>query len=206
MWSVVEKTALAEAEVEYHDHTSTTIWVRFPLVRGRAGPISTGAAVVIWTTTPWTIPANRAVAYGAEIAYRLIEVGEVADGSLARPGERLVVAAERLAEVADTAGILTHATLAEFDGAALAGSIARHPLAGHADGYGFAVPLLAGDFVTTEQGTGLVHIAPSHGEDDFELGARHGLEVPDTVAEDGTYTEAGAGLRPACTCSRRPSR
>ena len=99
-----------------------------------------------------------------------------------------MIAVERLAEVADTAGILSHKTLAEFDGAALAGSIARHPLAGHAGGYDFAVPLLAGDFVTTEQGTGLVHVAPSHGEDDFELGARHGLDVPDTVAEDGTYT------------------
>ena len=107
MWSVVEKTALAEAEVEYHDHTSTTIWVRFPLIKP-SRPELAGAAVVIWTTTPWTIPANRAVAYGADIAYRLIEVDEVADGSPARPGERLVVAAERLAEVAETAGILTH--------------------------------------------------------------------------------------------------
>jgi isoleucyl-tRNA synthetase len=193
MWSVVEKTALAEAEVEYHDHTSTTIWVRFPLARA-SRPELEGAAVAIWTTTPWTIPANRAVAFGPEIAYRLVEVGEVADGSLARPGDRLVVAAELLAEVADTAGILTHATLLELNGADLAGSVARHPLAGLADGYGFPVPLLPADFVTTEQGTGLVHIAPSHGEDDFNLGQAHGLEVPDTVAEDGTYTAAVPGL------------
>ena len=193
MWSVVEKTALAEAEVEYHDHTSTTIWVRFPLVEA-SRPDLAGASVVIWTTTPWTMPANRAVAYGEDILYRLIEVGEVADTALAKPGDRLVVAAERLAEVADTAGILTHRTLAEFAGAELAGSVARHPLAGRAGGYGFAVPLLAGDFVTTEQGTGLVHIAPSHGEDDFELGARHGLEVPDSVAEDGTYTAQAPGF------------
>ena len=194
MWSVVEKTALAEAEVEYHDHTSTTIWVRFPLAKPSREDLA-GASVVIWTTTPWTIPANRAVAYGADIPYRLIEVGEVADGALARPGDRLVIAAERLNEVAETAGILTHRTLAEFAGSELAGSIARHPLAGHADGYDFDVPLLAADFVTTDQGTGLVHIAPSHGEDDFELGARNGLEVPDTVAEDGTYTSPSAGLR-----------
>jgi len=193
MWSVVEKTALAEAEVEYHDHTSTTIWVRFPLAKPSREDLA-GASVVIWTTTPWTIPANRAVAYGADILYRLIEVGEVRDGGWARPGERLVIAAERLADVADTAGILTHRTLAEFEGSALSGSTARHPLAGRAGGYDFAVPLLAGDFVTTEQGTGLVHVAPSHGEDDFELGARNGLEVPDTVAEDGTYTAQVPGF------------
>ncbi len=193
MWSVVEKTALAEAEVEYHDHTSTTIWVRFPLVTP-SRPELAGAAVAIWTTTPWTIPANRAVAYGPDIAYRLIQIDSVAEGAQVRPGERLVVAVERLPEVADAAGILTHTSLLEFDGSALAGSIARHPLAGHAEGYDFPVPLLPGDFVTTEQGTGLVHIAPSHGEDDFELGARHALDVPDTVAEDGTYTEAAPGF------------
>ncbi len=193
MWSVVEKTALAEAEVEYHDHTSTTIWVRFPLARA-SRPALDGAAVVIWTTTPWTIPGNRAVAYGAEIVYRLIEVDEIKDGALGRVGDRLVVAGERLDDFAAEAGILAYRTLDEFDGSALAGSVARHPLAGLEDGYGFAVPLLAGDFVTTEQGTGLVHIAPSHGEDDFELGARHQLDVPDTVAEDGTYTEAAPGF------------
>ena len=193
MWSVVEKTALAEAEVEYHDHTSTTIWVRFPVVTSPLEALA-GAAVLIWTTTPWTIPGNRAVAFGPGIAYRLVEVGEVRDGALARPGERLLVAAERLAETADVAGILTFATLAELDGTALSGTVCRHPLAGLAGGYGFPVPLLPGGFVTTEQGTGLVHIAPSHGEDDFELGRRHGLEVPDTVAGDGTYTEAAPGF------------
>ncbi len=193
MWSVVEKTALAEAEVEYHDHTSTTIWVRFPVVRSPRA-ILEGVSVVIWTTTPWTIPGNRAVAFGPGIAYRVIEVGTVRDGALARPGERLLLAAERLAETADQAGILTFATLEELDGTALEGTVCRHPLSGLAGAYGFPVPLLAGGFVTTEQGTGLVHIAPSHGEDDFELGRRHGLEVPDTVADDGTYTAAAPGF------------
>ena len=88
MWSVVEKTALAEAEVEYHDHTSTTIVVRFPVVEP-AHPALAGASVLIWTTTPWTMPGNRAVAYGADIEYRVIEVTAVAEGSLARVGERL---------------------------------------------------------------------------------------------------------------------
>ncbi|MEK0084224.1 isoleucine--tRNA ligase [Benzoatithermus flavus] len=193
MWSVVEKTALAEAEVEYHDHTSTTLWVKFPLVRP-SRPELEGGSVVIWTTTPWTIPANRAVAYGAGIVYRVVEVGEVAEDSLARPGEHLVIASERLAEVADAAGILTHRTLREFMGADLAGSIARHPLAGLEGAYDFEVPLLPGDFVTTEQGTGLVHVAPSHGEDDFLLGQAYGLDVPDTVSEDGHYTEQVPGF------------
>ena len=186
MWSVVEKTALAEAEVEYHDHTSTTITVRFPVARA-SHPALHGAAVLIWTTTPWTMPGNRALAYGADVDYLVIEVTEVAAGSLARPGEKLVLAASLAQSVADAAGITGWRTVAELKGVALAGTIARHPL--HGRGYDFAVPLLAADFVDTEQGTGLVHIAPSHGADDFELGAAHGLEVPDTVAEDGVYTD-----------------
>jgi isoleucyl-tRNA synthetase len=186
MWSVVEKTALAEAEVEYHDHTSTTITVRFPVVQA-SHPALQGASVLIWTTTPWTMPGNRAVAYGADVDYRVIEGTEVADGSLARVGETLVLAAGLVEPVAGAAGIKGWRTVAELKGAALAGTIARHPL--HGKGYDFEVPLLAADFVDTEQGTGLVHIAPSHGADDFELGAAHGLEVPDTVAEDGVYTD-----------------
>jgi isoleucyl-tRNA synthetase len=183
MWSVVEKTALAEAEVEYHDHTSTTIWVAFPLTRP-SQPWLEGAAVVIWTTTPWTIPANRAVAYGPDIAYALVEAG----------GRRLVMAESLVEKTMATAGIDSWQLLETFPGAVLEGSIAAHPLAGHADGYGFPVPLYPADFVSEEDGTGLVHIAPSHGADDFDLGQRHGLEVPDTVAEDGTYTTQVPGF------------
>ncbi|HEX6012530.1 MAG TPA: isoleucine--tRNA ligase, partial [Geminicoccaceae bacterium] len=193
MWSVVEKTALAEAEVEYHDHTSTTVWVRFPL-QGVLPPSLLGASVVIWTTTPWTIPANRAVAFGSGIPYRVVEVAEVAEGSLARVGERLVIANERLAEVIEVAGISRYVVVADLDGATLAGRAAHHPLRGFADSYRFEVPLLPGGFVTTEQGTGLVHVAPSHGEDDFLLGQEYGLNVPDTVAEDGTYTDQVPGF------------
>jgi isoleucyl-tRNA synthetase len=191
MWSVVEKTALAEAEVEYHDHTSTTIIVRFPVVRASL-PELDGAAVLIWTTTPWTMPGNRAVAYGAELDYRLIEVTAVADGAHAVVGEKLLLAGSLAPSVAQQAGITGSKTLAEMPGAALAGTVLRHPLSGM--GYGFDVPMLAADFVDIEQGTGLVHIAPSHGADDFELGARHGLEVPDTVAEDGVYTDQVPGF------------
>ncbi len=191
MWSVVEKTALAEAEVEYHDHTSHTIWVRFPVVETTL-PELQAASVVIWTTTPWTMPANRAVAYGNAIDYRLIEVETVADGSHARPEERLVVAEALLADVAQAAGITAHRVVASFKGADLAGTVLHHPF--HHRGYDYGVPMLEGHFVTTEQGTGLVHVAPSHGADDFELGAKHGLEVPETVAEDGRYTAAVPGF------------
>ncbi|MFO1069193.1 MAG: isoleucine--tRNA ligase [Geminicoccaceae bacterium] len=193
MWSVVEKTALADAEVEYHDHRSTTIWVRFPLA-SVPDPALDGVAVVIWTTTPWTMPANRAVAYGPDIRYAVVRVTSAAEGSLARVGERLLVAVDRLPAVAADARITGYEVERELDGSALEGALAHHPLRGLAGGYGFAVPLLPGDFVSADDGTGLVHIAPSHGEDDFELGARHGLEVPDTVAEDGHYTEAAPGF------------
>jgi isoleucyl-tRNA synthetase len=186
MWSVVEKTVLAEAEVEYRDHTSPTITVRFP-VASSPTPALAGASVLIWTTTPWTIPGNRAVAYGEDIEYRLIEVSEIGEGSRASVGERLLVAAPLLEAVAQEAGIRSWRTLAEMKGSELAGTKVRHPLFGR--GYELEGPLLAADFVDTEQGTGLVHIAPSHGADDFELGARHGLDVPDTVAEDGHYAE-----------------
>ncbi len=201
MWSVVEKTALADAEVEYHDHTSPTIYVRFPLTHP-SRPYLEGASVVIWTTTPWTIPANRAVAYGEDIDYVLVRVEEAAEGSRARPGELLVLGAELVQPVATAAGIVRLTEVAAFKGAELGGSVAAHPLRGP-DGYGFAVPLLPADFVTTDTGTGLVHIAPSHGEDDFDLGSRHGLEVPDTVAEDGSYTALVPGFEGLKVCDGR---
>ncbi len=186
MWSPVEKTALAEAEVEYHDHTSTTIWVRFPVAStADAGDDLSGASVVIWTTTPWTIPANRAVAAGPEIDYALVRVDSVAEGSLARPGERLLVAEALLPSVCADTGIAAHTVLRTLPGTALAGVTMSHPLRGQ--GYDFDVPLLLGEHVNTEQGTGLVHTAPSHGEDDFALGRQHGLEVPETVGDDGTF-------------------
>ena len=182
MWSVVEKTALAEAEVEYADHTSTTIWVRFAVTTPGA---LRDASVVIWTTTPWTMPGNRALAYGAEIEYARIRVDAVADGSLCRPGEMLLVALPLLPQFLEDAGITLHHVMHVHTGAELAGVVCAHPLRGQ--GYEFDVPLLAGDFVTTEQGTGFVHLAPAHGEDDFTLCRAHGIGVPETVADDGTY-------------------
>jgi isoleucyl-tRNA synthetase len=183
LWSVVEKTALAEAEIEYHDHTSDTIHVRFPVVKSRGGKLD-GAAIVIWTTTPWTMPGNRALAYGRDIAYALVEVAAVAEGSKARVGERLVLARD-LVEAIAAETKFTPKIVAEVSADDLEGLIAAHPFRGQ--GFEFDVRLLPGDFVTADAGTGFVHIAPGHGADDYELGVANGVEVPDTVAEDGTY-------------------
>ena len=184
MWSPVEKTALAEAEIEYHDHTSETIWVRFPVV---ASPVAElrDAAIVIWTTTPWTMPGNRAIAAGEAIEYALIHVDSVADGSGVRAGDRLLVALALLPGFVAATKIATHHVLRVMEGAALAGTVTAHPLRGR--GYDHDVPLLFGDFVTTEAGTGFVHIAPGHGEEDFQLGRAHGIAVPDTVGPDGQF-------------------
>ncbi len=184
MWSPVEKTALAEAEVEYHDHTSTTIFVRFPVAKA-AIPEIEGAAIVIWTTTPWTMPGNRAVAYGPDIDYVVVDVRATTDDSLAVVGEKLVVAEARLGAVAAQVGITEHEVTARLKGTALAGTVCRHPLNGQ--GYDYDVPALAAGFATTEEGTGVVHIAPGHGADDWELGIANNIEIPQTVGEDGTY-------------------
>ena len=184
LWSVVEKTALAEAEVEYHDHVSNTIYVAFP-VRNSRDPIFGGASAVIWTTTPWTIPGNRAIAYGEAIDYVLLQVDAVAEGSEVAPGAKLILAKDLLAAVADATGITASSILWSGPGDRLAGIVCHHPLAGR--GYDFPVPLLPGGFVTTEQGTGLVHVAPGHGADDWEVARAYGVEVPQTVDGDGRY-------------------
>ncbi len=182
LWSVVEKTALADAEVEYHDHKSPTIHTRFPVVQS-ADPLLDGAAVLIWTTTPWTIPGNRGIAFDAEGDYAVYEVGAVADGSRARVGERLALATALAESVATAAGITEWHSLGKVT--ALAGTLCAHPFRGQ--GYDFDVPLLAADFVTMDQGSGFVHIAPGHGEDDFVLGKAAGLEIPRTVDEEGLF-------------------
>ena len=189
MWSVVEKTALAEAEVEYHDHTSTTIYVKFPIATpGKAlpGPVH-DASVVIWTTTPWTIPGNRAVAYGELIDYVALKVEATADKAGAAPGEVIVIAEALIHEVVAAAGIQTYDVVARFKGADLAGTVCRHPFADKDDHYGFDVRALPADFVEVDTGTGFVHIAPGHGQDDWELGIKHGVAVPETVGDDGAF-------------------
>jgi len=192
MWSVVEKTALAEAEVEYADHVSPTIWVRFPIKTvGREGaemsPEVLKATIVIWTTTPWTIPGNRAIAYSDRIDYGLYRIETVEEGSLAKP-EELVVLADALAdEVFKAAGVTAWERKYQVTADMLGGMVCAHPFAGQ--GYDFPVPLLAGDHVTEETGTGFVHTAPGHGQDDYMLWVQNfGYKgIPETVNEEGTY-------------------
>jgi isoleucyl-tRNA synthetase len=182
LWSVVEKTALADAEVEYYDHTSNTIWVRFPVLRSGIEALD-GASIVIWTTTPWTMPANRAIAFAEDGDYRVLRA-KAGENAFVRDGE-LIVAAAPLVEALERDAGCSFETIASFKGADLAGTVTAHPLRGK--GYEFDVPLLAADFVTMDQGTGFVHIAPGHGTDDFVLGMAHGLEVPPTVDAEGIY-------------------
>ncbi len=182
LWSPVEKTALADAEVEYHDYVSTTVYVRFPVIKA-SRPDLDGASIVIWTTTPWTIPGNRAIAYGADCRYAVYEVTGIGDDSRARVGERIVVGVDLAAEVREEARITSMTELARLAGSDLAGTIAAHPWRGR--GYDFDVPLLPADFVTLDQGSGFVHIAPGAGIDDFELGHEHGLDVVATVDDGG---------------------
>ena len=184
MWSVVEQTALAEAEVEYHDHTSTTIHVRFPVVSSPAAELD-GASIVIWTTTPWTMPGNRAICFGPTMDYVLLRVDAVEEGSLAKVGEKLAVAESLRAEVCREAGISEHEVLGTVSQADLAATICAHPWRGK--GFDFDVPLFSGDHVTDETGSGFVHTAPGHGAEDYEVGIEHGLEVPHTVGGDGLF-------------------
>lgn len=182
MWSVIEKTALAEAEVEYKNKTSASIFVRF---KTQNSSKFENASVVIWTTTPWTLPANRAVAYHPEIDYVVFSADEVSEASAkqahVQQGERFIVAKDLLSSLLPVWGIAKHSIHLEFKGSALEGLECRHPL------YDFNVPLLPAEYVSTDTGTGLVHTAPSHGVDDFMLGKRHNLDIPDLLQDDGRY-------------------
>jgi len=203
MWSVVERTALAEAEVEYHDYESDTIWVKFPVVKGPAA--LDGAFVVIWTTTPWTIPGNRAIAYSARVSYGLYEVTAAENDFGPQPGEKLVFA-DKLAEESFAKAKLQYKRLSDVTAAELAGVTCAHPLKGQGGGYEFGVPLLDGDHVTDDAGTGFVHTAPSHGREDFdvwtssvrELDAR-GIDtkIPFPVDDGGFYTADAPGFEGA---------
>ncbi|MCB5411138.1 isoleucine--tRNA ligase [Pseudogemmobacter faecipullorum] len=185
MWSPVEKTALAEAEVEYKDHTSHTIWVRFKPVAGLEG-----ASVIIWTTTPWTIPQNRAVAYGPELAYGLYRVDAVEEKSTAAVDELLILGDAVAESVKAAAKIEGWTRVREVNPAEFEGVILKHPYHGAEGGNGewdYDVPMLPGDHVTDDAGTGFVHTAPSHGEDDYVLGLKFKLPMTYNVTEDSSY-------------------
>ena len=197
MWSVVEKTALAEAEVEYQDYQSDTIYVKFP-VRGAASANLLGASVVIWTTTPWTIPGNRAVSFSSKISYGLYQVTAAPEGNWAKQGDKYILADRLAEEVMKAAKVEGFERLVDADPT---GMVLGHPLA-HL-GYDFDVPMLDGDHVTDDTGTGFVHTAPSHGADDYNIwvaseayikgkGIPH--TIPFTVDAEGFYTKDAPGF------------
>ncbi|WP_374407067.1 isoleucine--tRNA ligase [Pelagerythrobacter sp.] len=203
MWSPVEKTALAEAEVEYEDIVSTQIDVAFEIVESPIEELR-GAHAVIWTTTPWTIPVNQALAYGPDVEYVLLdglgyvqagayEIGQQIppfphDKNQLLAGRKILVAADLL----DQFKLRTHLVSREvgrWKGSDLAGTVARHPMHHLGGFYAAPRPFLPGDFVTTDSGTGLVHMSPDHGEDDFELCKANGLTPKFAVEADGRYRD-----------------
>ena len=191
LWSVVEKTALADAEVEYEDHTSNTIYVKFKVTKSLINEL-VDTNIVIWTTTPWTIPGNRAVAYGKDLEYSLIEIIKTNEKSLANIGEKLVIADELKNQVLDEIGIDESKVIKKFFGKDLEGTECEHPF--KSLGYNFNVRALEGDFVNLEQGTGIVHIAPGHGADDYILGIKNDVDVIQTVEDDGKYNHHAVGF------------
>jgi len=201
MWSVVERTALAEAEIEYQTYESDTVWVKFPVQSAGAQDIA-AASVVIWTTTPWTIPGNRAICFSDRISYGLFEVVSAENDFGPQPGDKLIFADALAEESADKAKV-TFTRLADVSKDELAGITCAHPLAGFNDFYSFSVPLIQGDHVTDEAGTGFVHTAPGHGREDFEnwmakaalLKLRDiSTDIPFTVGDDGAFTEDAPGF------------
>jgi isoleucyl-tRNA synthetase len=204
MWSVVEKTALAEAEVEYEDYVSDQVWVKFPIERilGDSDELL-DASIVIWTTTPWTIPGNRAIAYSPRIEYGLYEVNDVPEGNWVQRGERLVLADRLAIDVMRQARVLAYRRLLPLSETELFPIECSHPLSSFHDEYKFPVPLLKGDHVTDDTGTGFVHTAPGHGREDFDIWTanareltRYGINtaIPYTVDADGRFTEQAPGF------------
>jgi isoleucyl-tRNA synthetase len=208
MWSVVEKTALAEAEVEYEEHVSDTVFVAFDITTGNPDTVlpllRAGAQVVIWTTTPWTIPGNRAISFSSKLHYGLYKVTAASPTNWAQPGATYVLADNVAAEVFKAAKVETFERIAEVSPQELSGMICQHPLFGM--GYEFDVPLLDGDHVTDEAGTGFVHTAPGHGREDFDIWmangrvlSEHGIDthIPYTVDADGRFTKDAPGFEGA---------
>ena len=191
LWSVVEKTALADAEVEYEDHTSNTIYVKF-LIKNSTDKDLIDSNIVIWTTTPWTIPGNRALAYGKELDYSLIVVEELEEDSLAKINDKLIFASELLENVTKEIGIKKFSIKKKFKGDNLSSCECEHPF--KQLGYDFIVKPFHGDFVNLEQGTGVVHIAPGHGDDDYVLGIENNVDIIQTVQDDGKYNQHAVGF------------
>jgi isoleucyl-tRNA synthetase len=213
MWSVVEKTALAEAEVEYEDFTSDMVWVKFPVAgvgwgvhalydddRELAKALH-GAAVVIWTTTPWTLPGNRAISFSGKIAYALFKVTDATPDNWGKFGDLFILSENLAGEVFKQARVTGYEKVADLPARLLETLVCNHPLKGC--GYDFPVPLLDGEHVTDDTGTGFVHTAPGHGREDFDIWMANKSEleeagavtaIPYTVDADGRFTEAAPGF------------
>jgi isoleucyl-tRNA synthetase len=175
-WCIYDNTALAEAEVEYEDHTSPSIWVTFKVVgggKGEAAKIGTDVSAVIWTTTPWTIPHNRGLAFHPDFEYVVI----------ATEKGKLLLAGDRVAGFQADCGIKHAEELARFKGRDFEGMKFQHPF------LPIQVPGLLADYVTLDQGSGIVHTAPGHGADDFNSGQKYGLEIYAPLDDKGVYTE-----------------
>ena len=206
MWSVVEKTALAEAEVEYEDYTSDQVWVKFPVVSTAQPSAIEGlghASVVIWTTTPWTIPGNRAISFSPKIKYGLFEVTDAPAENWTKVGDKLILAENLAVEALRQARVTAFKQIGSISAELLSGMKCAHPLKSFNAGYSFAVPLLAGDHVTDDTGTGFVHTAPGHGREDFEVWTANAARlaarsintvIPYTVDENGAFTDQAPGF------------
>ena len=184
MWSPVEKTALAEAEIEYKDIQSTSIYVSFK-VKHNSSLIPKDTSIIIWTTTPWTIPGNRALAYGKNIDYILFEVIEGENIEL--QNNKFIIADKLLSNLIEKCKITKLNILKKFKGKDLKGINCIHPFSGK--GYDFDVPLISGSFVEENEGTGFVHIAPPYGEDDYNLALENNITILDIVKDDGCYKD-----------------
>jgi isoleucyl-tRNA synthetase len=182
LWSTVEKTALADAEVEYQDHKSDTIYTSFPVKSSSLKELE-GGEIIIWTTTPWTIPANKALAYNEALDYVLVQLND--DGDF--KNRKIVIAEALLDTVIKECSIKDYKEITKFKGKDFKDTICNHPFFNL--GYEYDIPMLEARFVTTEQGTGIVHCAPSHGPDDFNLCLNHGIKAIETVDGDGKYTK-----------------
>jgi isoleucyl-tRNA synthetase len=202
MWSVVEKTALAEAEVEYEDYTSDTVWVKFPVTSPAHGALA-NASVVIWTTTPWTLPGNRAISFSPKIAYGLYKVTDAPSDNWAKNGDLLILADALAEAVFKQARVTSYEKVRDIPGDTLDAVECAHPLKGFAGGYEFTVPLLPGEHVTDDAGTGFVHTAPGHGREDFDVWMANAREleargisatIPYTVDENGALTDHAPGF------------
>jgi len=183
LWSTVEKTALADAEVEYKDHTSNTIYVGFKVRTSKINLLK-NAEIIIWTTTPWTIPANKALAYNKNLDYSIIDINSSSENF---DNKKIVIATKLLDQVSKDCELGNYKVIEKIKGKDFHGTICSHPF--ESLGYQYAVPMLEANFVTLEQGTGIVHCAPSHGPDDFNLCLKNGIKSLDTIDDDGKYTK-----------------